>query len=78
MADEVAYRVSVDKDVCISSGKCVADAPRLFRFDEDDLAEVVPQAPRPTNDELITIARQCPSLAVVLQDGATGETIDLD
>jgi ferredoxin len=78
MADEVAYQVSVDKDVCISSGKCVADVPSLFRFDDDDLAEVVPQAPQPTNDELITIARQCPSLAVVLRNGATGETIDID
>jgi len=31
----MAYRITVDHDVCMSSGKCVADAPDLFRFDDD-------------------------------------------
>lgn len=78
MADQVAYRVEVDKDVCISSGKCVADAPEVFRFDDDELSEVIPGSPQLPNEQLLTIARQCPALAVVLTDGDSGETIDLD
>jgi ferredoxin len=74
----MAYQVSVDKDLCISSGKCVADAPQLFRFDDDDLSEVVPGAPQPADSELLVIARQCPALAVQLRDPDTGEAVDID
>lgn len=73
----MAYQVEVDQDLCISSGKCVADAPALFRFDDDDLSEVIAGAPRPPDDELLAIARQCPALAVVLRD-ESGDLIELD
>ena len=35
------YRVEVKKELCISSAKCVSDAPKIFKFDEDELAEPV-------------------------------------
>ncbi len=63
------YTVSVDKDICISSGKCVADAPGAFRFDEDELSEpVAPSPPGIDDDELLAIGRRCPSGAIQVFD----------
>lgn len=64
----MAYTVSVDKDVCISSGKCVADAPGAFRFDADELAEAVSSSPALSGDALLTIGRNCPSAAISVFD----------
>ncbi|CAG0974365.1 ferredoxin [Geobacter sp.] len=36
----MARNVYVDKDVCISCGLCVETVPEVFRFDDDNLAEV--------------------------------------
>lgn len=65
----MAYRITVDSDVCISSGKCVADAPQLFRFDDNEIAEVIPDAEVPSDDVVIDLARACPSGAIRVFDG---------
>lgn len=65
----MTYRIIVDADACISSGKCVADAPRTFRFDDDEIAEVVPGAPVPPDDVVLDLARACPSGAIRVFDG---------
>ena len=67
----MTYRVTVDADVCISSGKCVADEPEAFRFDDDDIAETVPGAPALPDRRLLDVARNCPSGAIRLFDGDT-------
>lgn len=68
--------VDVDKEICMSSGKCVAEEPALFRFDDEELAEVDPDGPDVSDERLIGIARDCPSGAISLRDG--GEHADLD
>ncbi len=65
----MAHRVEVDRDVCISSGKCVADLPELFRFDDDELAELVPGASLPSVEVQLDLARACPSGALRVFDG---------
>lgn len=65
----MAYRAEVDPDGCISSGKCVADAPGLFRFDGDEIARVVPDGERLPDERLVALARGCPSGALQLFDG---------
>ncbi|MGY1666432.1 ferredoxin [Geodermatophilus sp. SYSU D00696] len=72
----MAYTVSVDKDTCLSSGRCVADAPAAFRFDDDELAEPVEPQPRADDDLLLAVARACPSAAIAVQDPA-GRPVDL-
>lgn len=72
----MALRAEVDKDVCISSGRCVADEPSVFRFDDDELSEVAPDAPQLPDDDLRAIARGCPSGAILLFDGADPVPID--
>lgn len=69
--------VSIDKDVCISSGRCVADAPTAFRFDDDELAEPISEHPPLSDAALLDIARYCPSGAITVHD-VRGDRLDLD
>jgi ferredoxin len=62
----VGHGVRVDKDVCVSSGRCVADAPDGFRFDDDEIAEPTEAAPGLAADLLRAIADGCPSGAIRL------------
>lgn len=57
----MACRVEVDSDLCISSGMCVAEVPGLFRFGDDETAEVIPGRTRLSDEELLDLARGCPS-----------------
>jgi ferredoxin len=72
----VTYRISVDGDVCMSSGKCVADAPEVFRFDDDEIAELQPDAPSAPDARLLDLARACPAGALLVHD-ESGEEIDV-
>ncbi|WP_433502055.1 ferredoxin [Pseudonocardia halophobica] len=73
----MSYRIDVDRDVCMSSGKCVADAPDLFRFDDEEIATPVPGAPEPGDARALDLARACPSGALTVHDADTGEEIDI-
>lgn len=65
-----ALGAAVDQDLCLSSGKCVADAPGVFTFDEDELAEVTGDPADLGADRLIEVARGCPAAAIrVTRDG---------
>lgn len=70
------YTVTVDKDVCISSGKCVADAPEVFRFDDDEIAGAVSERPGAPDAVLLDLAKACPSGAIVLRD-EQGEEVEV-
>lgn len=61
-------RVRIDQDLCVSAGKCVADAPSAFGYDDDELATVLPGAAELTDERLIRIARQCPGRAIIVTD----------
>jgi ferredoxin len=65
----MAYRIEVDQDVCISSGMCVADAPELFRFNDDEVAEVIADGEQLPDQALVRLARGCPSGALRVFDG---------
>lgn len=73
----MSYRLSVDSEVCISSGKCVADAPQVLRFDDDDVAELIPGAVQPDDATQLGLARACPSGALRVHDACSGEEIDI-
>lgn len=66
----MAYRVHVEKDLCVSAGKCVGDAPDAFAYDADELAEVLPGAAALPDERLLRLARQCPGRAIILTDEA--------
>jgi ferredoxin len=59
-------RVAVDKQSCLSSGRCVEAAPEAFRFDADLLGEATEAARELPGDRLEAIARACPGHAIAL------------
>ena len=64
----MAYRVEIDQDECMSSGRCVADYPAAFAFDDDELATVLPTVGNLTDQQLLRAARNCPSRAINVYD----------
>ena len=64
----MGYRVEIDQDECMSSGRCVADYPAAFAFDEDELASVLPTVGNLTDQQLLRAARNCPSRAINVYD----------
>jgi ferredoxin len=72
----MSYRVEIDQELCISSGKCVGDAPTVFAFDDDELAVVIGPDHSLDKQRLLRIARNCPGQAVIIRD-ETGSVIDL-
>jgi ferredoxin len=73
----MSCRITVDAEVCISSGRCVAERPDVFRFDGEEIAEVVPGAPSMPDEAQFELARACPSGALQLLDADTGEEVDI-
>jgi ferredoxin len=60
-------KIRIDIDECMSSGKCVADYPDAFDFDDNELAVV--RDPSALSDEQMTrVSRNCPSRALILLD----------
>ena len=62
-----AIRIEINIDECMSSGKCVADYPDAFDFDDDELA-VLRDASALTEEQMLRAARNCPSRAIQLFD----------
>jgi len=59
-------RVEVDKQSCLSSGRCTEKAPEAFQLDVDFLAQVTSEALNVSEESLEAIARACPGLAIHL------------
>ncbi|NCZ70041.1 MAG: ferredoxin [Acidimicrobiia bacterium] len=64
----MAYRIVVDKNLCISSGKCVGDGPRVFKFDSQELAEPIADVVDYDREALLKLARNCPGEAITIFD----------
>lgn len=61
-------RIEINVDDCMSSGKCVADHPAAFDFDDDELATLVDEGRALTEEQMLRVARNCPSRAIMLFD----------
>ena len=56
--------VRVRREVCIGAGFCVAEGPEIFRFDDDGLAEVRPDAGSLPEERLRDMESGCPASAI--------------
>ncbi len=63
----MAYKVGVDRNLCIGSGDCVRIAPNTFQFDAETKSVVKAQGADP-DERLLEAARTCPVAAIVVQD----------
>ncbi len=72
----MAYTVKIDKQSCLSSGRCVTVAAETFGFDGDELAETLPGVASVPDERLLEIAKSCPSYAILLYD-EQGRELDL-
>lgn len=70
----MAYKVTVDRNLCIGAGSCVAVAPKAFALDGEAKAIVLPSAGEETDETLLESARACPVAAVIVHD-ETGKQI---
>jgi ferredoxin len=62
------FRVEIDKAICQSSGHCVNGEPAAFGFDEDDLGDVRSGAAQLSRERLLTVAANCPAIAIQIFD----------
>ena len=69
----MTLRVRIDQELCMSSGRCVADEPGAFGFDDDELSVLLPGAADLSEERLRRAARMCPGQAIILvsDDGGT-------
>ena len=70
----VERMVTIDKERCVSAGRCIADEPSAFGFGNDELAGVLPGAQHLSVSRLIVLARRCPGLAIEVRS-SSGELL---
>lgn len=66
----MGVKVELDRDVCMGSGNCIAEAPGAFDLDDDGIAFVVDPG-AVSEDTIIATARKCPSQAISVWRGGT-------
>ncbi len=66
----MTYVVEIDEDACAAHGDCVDVAPDVFAL--NDVAHVIGTGP---DELLMSAAEACPSTAVRVLDGQTGEQL---
>lgn len=65
----MGMRVRVDRDLCISAGNCVANAPSVFELDQEAIAVVLDPRGRSVREHVLwAAAKDCPTAAIVLED----------
>ncbi len=60
-------KVRVERDLCIGVGNCVAWAPTVFKFDEENKAVVLDPS-SVDDDTLVEAAESCPENAIIVED----------
>ncbi|MBI4058452.1 ferredoxin [Candidatus Gottesmanbacteria bacterium] len=68
------YKVTVDRNLCIGAGSCVAVAPQAFALDNEAKAIVLPTVGNETDEALLEAAKACPVAAVIVTD-ETGKQV---
>lgn len=68
------YKVTVDRNLCIGAGSCVAVAPLTFTLDNEAKAIVLDTAKDEDDNTVLEAAKSCPVAAIILTDG-TGKQV---
>lgn len=68
------YTVTIDRDMCIGAGTCLAIAEEVFVLDNEQKAIVIDTADSAPDDQILDAAKACPTAAIHLRNAA-GETV---
>jgi ferredoxin len=69
------YKVKVIANKCIGAASCVAVAPKAFKLNDQQIAEVLATVNQETDENLLLSAQSCPTLAIEVIDTQTGEKV---
>ena len=64
----MSYQMEIRRDDCLSAGKCVADYPHVFCFDDEELSSLLPDSQLLPKQGMLRVARNCPGQAIVVTD----------
>ncbi len=67
------YTVSIDKDLCIGAGTCIAIAPSDFQL--VDQKAVFLEGGETPEATMLMAAQSCPVKAVIIKETQTGEQV---
>jgi ferredoxin len=59
-------KILIDRDECLSSGKCQGSAPEAFGFDDEELVVALDGLDALADDLAVRVVRNCPSGALRL------------
>ena len=68
------YKVTIDRNLCIGAGSCVAIAPKVFALDSEAKAILLPTANEEDDENILEAAKACPVAAIIVTD-ETGKQI---
>jgi ferredoxin len=61
-------KVTIDRSGCISCGICESICPRVYRLDDEGLAEVVNQPDESSETAAAQAATDCPTAVIIIED----------
>ncbi len=61
-------RIHIDRDLCVSFGDCIEEAPGVFEFDDEEIAVFVSEVGTLTREEVIAACATCPVDALTAFD----------
>jgi len=61
-------KVEIDRSGCISCGVCEAICPKVFRLDDEGLAEVIIQPEEQDKVQAAQAAADCPTAVIIIKE----------
>ena len=68
------YKITIDRNLCIGAGSCVAIAPKAFALDSEAKAIILPTANEDEDNTILEAAKSCPVAAIIITD-ETGKQV---
>jgi ferredoxin len=70
----MAYKIEIDRDACIGDEQCCSDCPDTFEMDDEGKA-VVSNPTGNSQEDILAAAQNCPTDAIILHDGDSGDKV---
>lgn len=61
-------KVTIDRSGCISCGVCESICPKVYRMDDEGLAEVIQQPDKDSEIGAAQAAADCPTAVIIIEE----------